>query len=211
MFTFEIHADFKAIIDMFAKDLSPEIIRKELANALNKGVRDSDKEIRRFAADKYNMGKEVLTKEGKIRTRRARADKDQMEAGVFVSSKPVSLRTFMVANKPVAVFVRSRATMPEAFLVNTSDNSKAAGIFMRDKVKAAYAPTKGAYKGRIVTRGPNKGRLMKRQAIDKKFTLTTAQVANAGSEGALAKADVVADFEARLDKALAKIREAKAV
>ena len=205
MLNFEIHADFKAIIDRFKDELSVEVIRSELANAINRGTRKARKAEEEYAVKEYNFSKEVMTKQGRIRTKMARADKDQMTAGLFVSSKPISLRTFVVANKPIAVFVRSRHDMPHAFMV---DNAKGglAGVFMRDSKKPAYAPTKGTYAGRVITRGPRKGQKLLRQGIDKKYTLTTAQVADKGAENAIEHADIVKEFEARLDKRLLKLK-----
>lgn len=209
MFNFEVHADFKAVAELYAEHLSKEILRADLANALNQGVRAANKYEREFAYNEYNFSKEVLNKEGRFRMKRARADTDNMAAGLFVSSKPVSLMPFVVAAKPIAVFIRSRVDMPHAFLVSTPDKAKMAGVFMRDTARAKYAPTKGSYHGRVVTRGPNKGRPLLRQAIDKKYTLTTAQVADKGSGEAMKRADLVRNYEARLEKRLKALQAAK--
>lgn len=206
MFNFEIHDDFLAIALLYADHFSVAELRKELAGAINQSLTKARKAQLAYAKKEYNFDSDVLTKQGRVRSKRARADKDQMEAGLFISSKPVSLRTFVVATNPIAVLVRQRTNMPQAFLVDVDGQSKVAGVFMRDTARAKYAPTKGRYAGRILTRGSNKGQRLLRQAIDKKYTLTTAQVAYKGADDAITRADMVGTYEARLEKRLKKMQ-----
>lgn len=205
MFQFEIHGDFLAVAKAFKDQLAPNVIRNALATTLNASQTKAKKLLTIHAKSVYNFQEKLFTKDNLYRIKRARGDSPAPTSTGFVSSKQISLRTFVVAANPISIFIKKRSVMPHAFLVGTEGAvGGAAGVFMRDGIRAKRAMTKGTYKGRRIKNGPRKGQLLLRQAIEKKYTLSTADVADSGSVKAIETIDIVKAFEARLIKILAK-------
>lgn len=205
MFNFEIHGDFLAVAQSFKGQLDEEVIRNALATTLNAGQTKMKKLLTEHAKTVYNFSEQLFLKDNLYRIKRARGDSTAPESKGFVSSKQISMRTFVVAANPISIYIKKRTNLVHAFLVgNEKAEGSVAGVFMRDMKTPKRAMTKGKYANRRIKVGPRKGQLILRQAIDKKYTLSTADVADAGYEKAVSAVDLVKAFELRLDKILAK-------
>jgi len=220
MIELQLTSTLDAVAKEFASILSPDKIKKALANALNAGQTEAKKHFIAQASEQYRYTRKIFAKADGYRIQRANATAENIVSKAFVSSKPVSMSAFVTkeggrkkkgaAKAPPTIWIKNKTLLSEGFSLGNSsksgDDASSAGIFMRVRGSAKVAPTKGRYANKIITRGPRKGQLLLRQAIAKKFAMTTAAVANQVSDEAMIHVDLAAIFRAKLDDQVAKLK-----
>lgn len=213
MIQIEVSSNIADIAAEYLEQLGGDAIHKDLANAINAAQTIAKKRFIKDVAATYKLNKSEFASKDGYRIKRANAMKSDMESRAFITSLPIPLLRFVVERKPVSVLIRKRTTFKSAFIMGSqgsgTSDPKDAGVFIRRKDAAKVAPTKGSYAGRVHKVGPLKGTPILRQPFDKKYTLTTAEMANQVQDGAMSQIDLGAIFKSKLDARIAK--NAKAV
>lgn len=221
MIELQLTSDLDAVAKAYAEILDPKQIKRALANALNAGQTEAKKHFIAQADEQYRFTRKVFAKASGYRIQRANATADNVESRAFISSAPISMAAFVTkeggkkkkgAEKaPPTIWIKNKTVLKSGFTLGKSnksgDDESSAGLFMRVKGAQKVAPTKGRYAGRIASRGVNKGQLLTRAPIEKKYVMTTAAVANQVSDEALTHVDLAEIFRAKLDDQVAKLKK----
>lgn len=222
MLDIQLTSNLDAVAKDYAEVLDPKQIKRALANALNAGQTEAKKHFIAQADAQYHFTRRIFAKASGYRIQRANATEDKIESRAFISSAPISMAAFVTqeggrkkkgADKtPPTIWIKNRTVLKSGFTMGkttkSGDDASSAGLFMRVKGSQKVAPTKGRYAGRIASRGVNKGRLLTRQAIEKKYVMTTAAVANQVSDAAMTHVNLADIFRAKLDDQVAKMKKA---
>ncbi len=147
-----------------------------IANALNRAVSNVKANLPKEATKIYYI------KNSKVKEtlKEFKASQSRLEAGVRAKGKVIGLNHFKVSPKTVnprrksqlkiAIIKNGLKQIPGAFNANIN------GVKVFTRTGKFSIATKGSYKGRIVKRGPRKGKPLLREEIERKFGPSVPQM-----------------------------------
>jgi hypothetical protein len=168
--------DIKALIRQFEAELSEAQINSAFASALNRVNTQHRKKVTAKANELYSANVKKLSKREIIK----RASPKNLQASSIVISNKLPISRFKYAQTATGVStnIRRNGFFKGAFVATVgsapADDTKPGHEGVFDRSGRFEAPTRGRYKGRVVSRGPNKGELLKREIIKEQYTLSTA-------------------------------------
>lgn len=213
--TANVSDDIKALIRQFESELSEAQINSAFAGALNRVSTQHRKKVTAKANEIYSTNIKKLAKREIIK----RASPKELQASTIVLSNKLPVSRFRYAQTATGVStnIRRNGFLKGAFVSKVgsapADTNKPGHEGVFDRTGRLVAPEKGRYAGRVVSRGPNKGELLKREVIEEKYTLSTAGMFSAAHEE-FDRAEwdklIAENFEATLTKKLENVRKKRA-
>lgn len=159
-------------LDAFAQKPLLDAFRRSLKRALDSGALIAY----RLFADQYRGSVARLKKEKLIRSIVTDGDGkslDTISAGINFSAKRISISAFSARQNKAGVrwgngqFVKSGFKAPTGFSTTSSGDIGSDSFTFFKRIGSFSHPKKGSYAGRILVRGPNKGKPILRERLKK--------------------------------------------
>lgn len=174
----QLNSDLADVATKYQKLLDSKLLLRALAKTFDRAHKQSEEDLERLSKQSHNLDPALFDDAYTYKPARV----GDLSATATVSGRGLSLRTFVVSGgtkgQPVGVFVKEAKTLRSAFLVR-SPSGKDIGVFTRDTARGKAATDKGTYSARTLTRGPNAGKSLERQRIEKLFTMSTPSAVKA--------------------------------